>query len=105
MSDHIGPVIKKIRDFNVKYYAVQAIKACEALEECGWMRWIDPATPTKDIKEEDGSEADIVEGLCAKVLPSQSIGYEHKNRTRDCTTVAEIWSALEDEFAYKSRDC
>jgi hypothetical protein len=61
MSDHIGPVIKKIRDFNVKYYAAWAIKACEALEEHGWMKWIDPATPTKEIKEED--EIDIVEGL------------------------------------------
>jgi hypothetical protein len=54
---------KKIRDFNVKYYAAWAIEAREALEECGWMRWIDPATPTKEIKEEDGSEIDIVEGL------------------------------------------
>jgi hypothetical protein len=54
MSDHIGPGIKKIRDFNVKYYAAWAIEAHGALEECGWMRWIDPATPKKEIKEEDG---------------------------------------------------
>jgi hypothetical protein len=93
MSDHIGPVIKKIRDFNFKYYAAWAIEAREALEDRGWMRWIDPA---KENKEEDESETDIVEGLCAKALLYQSIGYEHKSRTRDCTAAAEIWSALED---------
>jgi hypothetical protein len=89
MSDHIGPVIKKICDFNVKYYAAWAIEAREALEGRGWMRCIDPATPTKEIKE-DGSGIDIVEGLRAKALLSQSIGYEHKNRIRDCTAAAEI---------------
>jgi hypothetical protein len=47
MSNHIGPVIKKICDFDVKYYAAWTIEACEALEERGWMRWIVPATPTK----------------------------------------------------------
>jgi gag-polypeptide of LTR copia-type len=102
MGNHIGPVIKKIRNFNVKYYSAWAIEAREALEERGWMRWIDPATPTKEIKEENGSEIDIIEGLRAKALLSQSIGYEHKNRIHDCTTAAEIWSAFEDKFAYKS---
>jgi gag-polypeptide of LTR copia-type len=91
-----------IRDFNVKYYAAWAIEAREALEERGWMKWINPATQTREIKEEDGSEIDIVEGLRAKALLSQSIRYEHKNRIRNCTRAAEIWSALEDEFAYKS---
>jgi hypothetical protein len=47
---------------------------------------------------------DIVEGLRAKAFLSQSIGYEHKNKICDCTTAAEIRSALEDEFAYKSRE-
>jgi hypothetical protein len=102
MSDHIGPVIKKIRDFNVKYYPAWAIEAREALEERGGMRWIDPATPTKEIKEED--EIDIVDGLRAKALLSHSIGYELKNRVRDCTAALEFWSGLEDEFAYKSRE-
>jgi hypothetical protein len=83
MSDHIGPVIKKIRDFNIKYYAAWAIEAREALEERGWMKWINPATLTREIKEEDGSEINIIERLCAKALLSQSIGYEHKNRIRD----------------------
>jgi hypothetical protein len=96
--------MKKIHDFNVKYYAAWAIEAHEALVEHGWMRWIDPATTTKEIKEEDGSEIDNVEWLHAKALLSQSIEYKHKNRTHDCTTAAEIWSALGDEFAYRSHE-
>jgi hypothetical protein len=104
MSDHVGPVIKKIRDFNAKYYAAWSIEACEVLEEHGWMRCINPATPTKEIKDEDGSEIHIVEGLHAKALLSQSIGYKHKNRIRDCATAADIWSTLEDEFPYKSHE-
>jgi hypothetical protein len=63
MSDHIGPVIKKICDFNLKYYVALAIEAPEALVEHGSMTWIDPATPTKEIKVEDGSEIGVVEGL------------------------------------------
>jgi hypothetical protein len=74
------------------------------LEEHGWMKWIDPATATKEIKEEEGSETDIVEGLCAKALLSQSIGFEHKNRICDCTTAVDIWFALGDEFGYNSHE-
>jgi hypothetical protein len=66
----LGPIVKKIHDFNIKYYVAWTIEACEPLEERGWVRWINPATLTKEIKEEDGSEIDIVEGLCAKVLLS-----------------------------------
>jgi hypothetical protein len=33
MSDHIGPVIKEIHDFNAKYSAAWAIEAHETLEE------------------------------------------------------------------------
>jgi hypothetical protein len=46
------------------------------------MRWIDPATPTNEIKEEDGSEIEIeiVEGLCAKALLSQSTKYIFLNQ-------------------------
>jgi hypothetical protein len=60
------------------------------LEKYGWMRWIDLITSIKEIKEEDGSETDIIEGLLVKALLSQSIEYEHKNRTRDYTTAVEI---------------
>jgi gag-polypeptide of LTR copia-type len=35
MSNYIDPVIKKIRDFNVKYYAAWVIEVREALEEHG----------------------------------------------------------------------
>jgi hypothetical protein len=102
MSDHAGPVINKIRDFNVKY-AAWAIKAPEALEERGWMKWIDLKTPMKQ-KEEDRSGIDIVEGIRAGVLLLQSIGCEHKNRIRDYITASQIWSALEVAFAYESRE-
>jgi hypothetical protein len=52
--------------------------------------------------EEDGFEIDIVEGLHAKALLSQSIGYKNKNKTHDCTPVMDICSTPADEFAYKS---
>jgi hypothetical protein len=67
ISDHISPIIK-IHDFNVKYYTAWAIEACEALEEHSWMKWINPATLKKDIKEEIESEINIIEGLQAKAL-------------------------------------
>jgi hypothetical protein len=70
ISDHVGLVIS---DLNDKCCAAWSIEAHEALEECGWMRWIDSATPTKEIKDEDGVETNIVEGLCAKALLSQLI--------------------------------
>jgi hypothetical protein len=54
--------------------------------------------------EEDGFEIDIVEGLHAKALLSQSIGYKNKNKTHDCTPVMDICSTPVDEFAYKSHE-
>jgi hypothetical protein len=102
MSEYIAPVIKKIRYFNVRYYAAWAIEARETLEDRGWMKWIDPA---KQLKADDGSDdryVDIAEGLGARSLLLQSIGSEHKSRIRDRVTAVDIWSALEDKFAYKS---
>jgi hypothetical protein len=101
MSDYISLVIKKIHDFKIKYYRVWTIEAHEALGEHSWMRQIDSIT-LKEIKEEDGSDIDIVEGLYTKALLSQLIKYEHKNRTHIYTTAVEILFTLEDEFAYKS---
>jgi hypothetical protein len=101
MSDHIDPIIKKIYDFNINYYTAWAIETREALKQYSWMRWIDSTTRIKEIKEENESDIDNIEGLHIKALLSQSIGYKHKSKIRDCTIVVNIWFTLEDKFVYK----
>jgi hypothetical protein len=96
---------KKLPTFNPDYYHSWASDVQSAFAERNWTKYLDIAN---DAIIDDDDKTKVTEHattlIQAYAFLNQCIPYEHKTRIRNCTTAAQIWSALNEEYASQTRE-
>jgi hypothetical protein len=106
---------KKLPTFNPDYYHSWASDVKSAFAERNWTPFLDVTNDTVDdpkakakAKAETETSASRTEHATSRVQSfaflNQCIPYEHKTRIRNCTTAAQIWQALKEEYASQIRE-
>jgi len=87
---------KVLPPFNPTFYRSWASDVNDAFAERDWTNYLESSVPETDLNPQ------IV--IKAKAFLNQSISYEYKAGLEDCTTAAQIWLALQQRYASKSRE-
>ena len=108
---------KSIPQFNPVFYRGWATDVVDAFAERNWSPYLvtPDAEASVEVKTSDEgetststttrpSELDPRIVIQAKAFLNQSIPYEYKAGLEECTTAAEIWLALQQRYASKSRE-
>ena len=104
---------KKLPTFNPDYYHSWASDVQSAFAERNWTAFLDITNDTvDDPKAEAEAETETSASrtehatslIQAFAFINQCIPYEHKTRIRNCTTAAQIWQALKEEYASQTRE-
>jgi Reverse transcriptase (RNA-dependent DNA polymerase)/gag-polypeptide of LTR copia-type len=91
---------KKIPPFDPTFYRAWASDVQDAFAEREWSDYLFTPTNEKAL----ALKLDPLIVIQAKAFLNQSISYEHKAGLEECTTAAQIWLALEQRYASKSRE-
>jgi hypothetical protein len=104
---------KKLPTFNPDYYHSWAFDVQSAFAERNCTPFLDVTNDTVDdpkatAEAETETEASPTEHATSLVQSfaflNQCIPYEHNTRIRNCTTAAQIWQPLKEEYASQTRE-
>jgi hypothetical protein len=88
---------KKLPTFDPAFYRTWSSEVCNAFTERTWTDYLTPS-------DKDAVGLDPLTTVQAKAFLTQSIPYEHRAGLEGCTKASEIWLALEQCYAAKSRE-
>src|SRR5256714_3038818 len=96
---------KKLPEFKPDYYHSWASDVESAFAVREWSDYLNIdndtlPTTTTDTKVEEHKSTLIL----AHAFLNESIPYKHKTRIRTCKTTAQIWKALKEEYASRTRE-
>src|SRR5947199_9485994 len=117
MSATSNPIVKHLPQFNPTYYLAWASDVRDAFEDRDWLSYLIAPTPaqlntaseatTPSSSEEDTTTAFIPDPAIvnkARAFLKAAIPYEYKPGLETYSTAAEIWTALEQQYASTSRE-
>src|SRR5436190_8376514 len=108
MSATSSPIVKHLPQFNPTYYLAWASDVRDAFEDRGWTSYlIAPTIPDLTSAPEAAATSaftpDPVIINKARAFLKAAIPYEYKPGLETYSTAAEIWTALEQQYASTSR--
>jgi hypothetical protein len=88
---------KKLPTFDPAFYRSWSSEVRDAFTERTWTDYLIPS-------DKDAASLDPLTTVQAKAFLTQSIPYGHRAGLEGCTKASEIWLALEQRYAAKSRE-